>query len=316
MDRGGMQEYFNEVRAYFAPVNRATETGTVFDPSVSFDLYDPPAPWVRLGLVRNFKRVAKSTLGTVRSGPAGVAQMQYRKLVDARVSLDFCEWGKLQMALAAGSQHMNVLDGAGTEVRASGGVAKPGQPVLAGSTATQILLDPAVVGDYSVGELVVVDVDYAAGMTDLGTGITGDVAGTSAQLDSDAVRRVSFNVGCVSSITPTGLQLNAPLLGGAPANGARLQKVVGYVDHEGATFFQEWSAVFALEEVSGGRVYFHYPRLQAASPAEETVAGLASGLNTTLLHAEFAALASTDANDGESVVCYRSFIPAPATPEY
>ena len=38
MERAGMQEYFGEVRAYFAPVNRATETGTVFDPSVSFDL--------------------------------------------------------------------------------------------------------------------------------------------------------------------------------------------------------------------------------------------------------------------------------------
>jgi hypothetical protein len=311
-----MQEYFNEVRAYFAPVNRATETGAVFDPSVSFDLYDPPAPWVRLGLVRNFKRVAKSTMGTVRTGPAGVAQLQYRKLVDARVSLDFCEWGKLQMALAAGSQHMNALDSAGTQARASGGVAKPAQPVLAGSTATQILLNPAVLSGYSVGELVVVDVDYAAGMTDLGTGVTGDVAGAGAQLDSDAVRRVSFNIGCVSSITATGLQLNAPLLGGVPANGAKLQKVVAYVDHEGATFFQEWSAVFALEEVSGGRVYFHYPRLQAASPAEETVEGLAGGLNTTLLHAEFAALASTDANDGESVVCYRSFVPAPATPGY
>ena len=316
MERVGMQEYFDEVRAYFAPVNRATETGTVFDPSVGFDLYNPPAPWVRLGLVRNFKRVAKSTMGTVRSGPAGVAQLQYRKLVDARVSLDFCEWGKLQMALAAGSQHMNVLQSAGTQARASGGVAMPGQPVLAGSTATQILLNPAVLSNYAAGELIVVDVDYAAGMTDLGTGVTGDMAGASAAMDSDAVRRVSFNVGCVSSITATGLQLNAPLLGGAPANGARLQKVVAYVDHEGASFFQEWSAVFALEEVSGGRVYFHYPRLQAASPAEETVAGLASGLNTTLLHAEFAAMVSTDANDGESVVCYRSFVPAAATPAY
>jgi hypothetical protein len=288
----------------------------VFDPSVSFDLYNPPAPWVRLGLVRNFKRVAKSTLGTVRRGPAGVAQLQYRKLVDARVSLDFCEWGKLQMALAAGSQHMNVLESAGTQARASGGAAQPGQPVLAGSTATQILLDPSVLSNYAVGELIVVDVDYAAGMTDLGTGVTGGVAGTSAQMDIDAVRRVSFNVGCVSSITAVGLQLNAPLLGGAPSDSARLQKVVAYVDHEGATFFQEWSAVFALEEVSGGRVYFHYPRLQAASPAEETVEGLASGLNTTLLHAEFTAMASTDANDGEGMVCYRSFVPAPATPAY
>jgi hypothetical protein len=170
--------------------------------------------------------------------------------------------------------------------------------------------------NYSVGELVVVDIDYAASITELGTGITGGVAVAGGQLDADAVRRVSFNVGCVAAITATGLQLDAPLLGGAPANGAKLQKVMAFVDREGASFFQEWSALFALNETSGGQVYFYYPRLQAASPAEETTTALASGVNSTLLHAEFAALASTDANDGENVVCYRSYVPAPGTPVY
>ena len=316
MERAGMQEYFGEVRAFFAPVNRTTETGTVFDPSVSFDLKNPPSPWVRLGLVRNFKRLDRSTMGTVRTGAAGVTQVQFRSLVDARVSLDFCEWGKLQMALAASSQHMNVLETNGAQPRASGGIAKPGQPVMAGSSATQILLNPSVLSNYAVGELVVVDVDYAAGISDFGTGITGGLASTNFQVDADAVRRVSYNVGCVSAITATGLQLDAALLGGTPASGASVQKVMAFVDREGASFFQEWSALFALEQASGGRVYFHYPRLQTAAPAEETVATLASGLNSAWLHAEFAAMASTDANDGEIVVCYRSYIPAPATPAY
>ena len=306
----GVQEYFGEVRAYFAPVNRTTETGTVFDPSLGFDPNNPPSPWVSLGLVRNFKRVAKSTMGTLRSGPAGVAQAQFRNLTDARVSLDFCEWGKLQMALAARSQHMNVLESAGTAARASGGVAKPGQPVLPGSSASQVLLDPSVLSNYTVGELVVVDVDYAAGITDLGTGITGGVASAGAALDADAVRRVSYNVGSVAAITSAGLQLGASLLGGTPASGARVQKVMAFVDREGASFFQEWSALFALEETGGGQVFFYYPRLQAAAPAEETTTALATGVNSILLHAEFAALVSTDANDGESVVCYRSYIPS------
>ena len=316
MERAAMQEYFGEVRAYFAPVNRATESGTVFDPSVSFDLDAPPAPWVPLGAVRNFKRIAKFAMGTVRSGAAGVPQSQYRKLTDARVSLDFCEWGKLQMALAASSQHMNVLESTGASPRASGGVADPGQAVLAGSSATLIMLDPAALGNYAAGELVVVDVDYASGMTELGTGITGGVTTAGVQLDSDAVRRVSYNVGRVSAITASGLQLNAPLLGGVPLDGAKVQKVVGFVDHEGGGFVQEWSAVFALEEVSGGRVYFYYPRLQAAIPAEETVAAVAAGVSTTLLHAEFAAMGSTDGNSGENVVCYRTYIPANGTPAY
>jgi hypothetical protein len=311
-----MQEYFGEMRAYFAPVNRVTETGTVFDPSAVFNMGTPPAPWLHLGLVRNFKRIAKSTMGAVRTGAAGVTQMQFRKLVDARVSLDFCEWGKLQMAVAASSQHMNVLESDGTQPRASGGSAKPGQPLLAPSTASLILLDASVLGNYSVGELIVVDVDYAAGMTDLGTGITGGVALASVQLDCDAVRRVSYNVGCVAAVTANGLQLDAPLPGGAPASGARVQKVVGFVDREGASFLQEWSALFALEEESGGQVFFYYPRLQSSAPAEETVTAVGSGLSAACLHAEFAAMAATDANDGETVVCYRSSIPAAGTPAY
>ncbi len=136
MERAGMQEYFGEVRAYFAPVNRMTETGTVFDPSLSFDLTNPSSPWVQLGPGAQLQARGQVDHGDgeERSGGSG-ADAVSRKQIDARVSLDFCEWGKLQMALAASSQHMNVLESAGTQSRASGGVAKPGQPVLAGSTA-------------------------------------------------------------------------------------------------------------------------------------------------------------------------------------
>jgi hypothetical protein len=311
-----MQEYFGEVRAFFAPVNRATETASIFDPSLGFNPAAPAAPWVGLGRVRNFKRMVKSTLGTVRTGVSGTAQTQFRKQLDARVSLDFCEWGKLQMALAAGSQHMNVLESAGTQAKASGGMAKAAQPLAAGSTAALIVLPAAVLPNYSVGELVVVDVDYAAGMTELGTGIIGGFAANGAALDCDAVRRVSFNVGCVAAVTATGLQLDAPLLGGAPTAAAKVQKVVGFVDREGASYLQEWSALFVMEESSGGQLCFYYPRLQAASDGEETVMALGSGVGSNLLHAEFEALSIVDANDGESVVCYRSYVPAAGTAAY
>jgi hypothetical protein len=318
MQRSGLQQYFGEVRAYFAAVNRSSETGTVFDPSGGFNMDTPPSPWVSLGAVRNFKRTAKQTMGALRTGTQGVAQTQFRTMVDARVSLDFCEWGKLQMALAASSQHMNVLESAGTAAKASGGEAKPGEPVLAASTASLILVSQASLVNYSVGELVVVDVDYVAGATALGTGITGGVASSapSSQMDADAVRRVSFNVGCIAAVTSTGLQLDAPLLGGAPSSGAKVQKVVAFLDREGASFLQEWSAIFAVKEASGGQVLYYYPRLQAAAPAEETIGKLGSEVNSLSLHAEFAALAAADANDGESVVCYRTLIPAANVPAY
>ena len=209
-----------------------------------------------LGLVRNFKRVAKSTMGTLRSGPAGVAQAQYRNLTDARVSLDFCPVGQAADGVGGELQHMNVLESADTQARASGGVAKPGQPVLPGSSASQILLDPSVLSNYTVGELVVVDVDYAAGTTDLGTGITGGVASAGAELDADAVRRVSYNVAPVAAITSAGLQLGASLLGGTPASGARVQKVMAFVDREGASFFQEWLALLRWRKPAAARCSF------------------------------------------------------------
>ena len=39
------------------------------------------------------------------------------------------------------------------------------------------------------------------------------------------------------------------------------------MDREGGSYFQEWSAVFALPEDSGGRIFFYYPRLQVMSGA-------------------------------------------------
>jgi len=136
-----------------------------------------------------------------------------------------------------------------------------------------------------------------------------------AQLDCDAVRRVSFNVGAVAAVTATGLQLDAPLL-------EAFRRV--------ARDCRRWSLSSIARVPASSRngqrclrwsrraaaVYFHYPRLQTASPAEETMAELASGLHTTLLHAEFAAMASVDANDDETVVCYRSAVPAAGTPAY
>ncbi|MDR3765009.1 MAG: hypothetical protein P4M01_13040, partial [Acidobacteriota bacterium] len=162
---------------------------------------------------------------------------------------------------------------------------------------------------------IVVDVDYAGISGALGTGITGGTGNTST-MDVDAVRRVSFNVGCVTQVTSTALVLDAPLAGGAPASTAKVQQVLGFVDREGASFQQEWSAVFALEQANGGQVFFYYPRLQAAYGAEESADKMGAEVNLLGLHAEFAALAAVDANDGESVVCYRTLLPAANVPAY
>ncbi len=115
-------------------------------------------------------------------------------------------------------------------------------------------------------------------------------------------------------MTPTGLTLAAPLPGGAPAAGAKLQAVTGFVDREGGSFYQEWSALFLMQGSQGERIFFHYPRLQTMSGAEEAIAPLngkdRNGQSRVSLKGQFLALPVTDPLDGERVVCYRSFLPA------
>src|SRR5579862_367001 len=109
--RAAMVPITRRARAYFAPVDRGTETAAVFDPAKAgtFALDAPPAPWIDLGWVDNMKRICETKTQTIQAGPAGAPMMQLRGPIEAALEFDFREWGKLQMALAGGSEHMNVL---------------------------------------------------------------------------------------------------------------------------------------------------------------------------------------------------------------
>src|SRR5438270_1198533 len=100
-----------DIRAYFAPVNRATGTPTIFDPAQqgAFALDAPPAPWISLGVISGFKRSSSTKNLAACGGKKAACAAQFRKQLEARVQFDFREWGKLQMALACGAQQMNVL---------------------------------------------------------------------------------------------------------------------------------------------------------------------------------------------------------------
>jgi hypothetical protein len=93
-----------------------------------------------------------------------------------------------------------------------------------------------------------------------------------------------------------------------------LQAVTGFVDRDGGSFYQEWSALFVMEGSQGERIFFYYPRLQTMSSAEEASTPLSgksqSGQARVLLKGNYMALPVTDPLDGEHVVCYRSFLPA------
>lgn len=304
------------VRGYFAPVNRAAQTPVVFDPSEqgNFSLDTPPAPWISLGWIHEFTRTAGSKTAAVLTGiPAGALE-QVRESLEARVSFEFLSWTKLTMALATGSQHMNVLASvSGASPSADGAQAIPALTPQSGSTATFIALDTADAAKFTTGSVIALDLDYTGQTGFVGSPVSGAYV-RQALTDVDYIRRVTYNVAYVSQVNSTGLELAGPLPSGIPMAGAKLQQVTGFVDREGGCFYQEWSALFVMEGSQGERIFFHYPRLQTMASAQEMALPLdgknKEGMARIALKGQFIALPVTDLLDGERVVCYRSFLPA------
>ena len=311
---GAVAPVTRRVRAYFAPVNRAAGVPTVFDAAQmgAFALDAPPAPWMDLGWCSKFARKSETKVGALTTGAPAVVQSQVRTQVEATVQLEFESWGKLQLALAAGSQQMNLLrTTSGAAANGSGGVAAAAVPLIAGSTATSLNVGATAAAQFRVGDLVAVDVDYVAQIGFVGSGVSAAYVGSPAMVAGDInyVRRVSLNVGRVVAIAAGVLQLGGALVAGAPAAGMQVSPLVGFVDREGGGFFQEWSGLFVMDGEQGDRVIYHYPRLQAMQGAAEVAEVLAAPLERVKLAGGFRALPVKDANDGETVLCFRSYLP-------
>jgi hypothetical protein len=207
---------------------------------------------------------------------------------------------------------MNLLaTTAAAPANGSGGTAAAAIPLAAGSTSTSLNVGAAST-DFSVGDLVAVDLDYTGQVGFVGSGVSGAYVSSYAAVNGDVnyVRRVSLNVGRVIAIANGVLQLGAALLAGAPAAGMQVSRLIGFVDREGGSWFQEWSALFVMEGEQGDRVIYHYPRLQPMQGAVESAEVLAGTLERVRLAGAFRALPVKDANDGETVVCFRSYLPA------
>jgi len=304
------------VRAYFAPVNRATQTPVLFDPATqgAFSLDAPPPPWIGLGWIQDFTRKPGSKTSPVLTGIPAATLVQVRETLQAQVGVQFLSWTKLTMALATGSQHMNLLAPAsGAAPAADGARATAAVSLQSGSTASFVALAATDAATFVPGSIIALDVDNTGQTGFVGSPVAGAYI-RQALPDVDYIRRVTFNVGLVVQVNSTGLMLAEPLPGGAPAAGVKLQAVTGFVDREGGSFYQEWSALFVMEGSQGERIFFHYPRLQTVSGAEEAALPLSgknqNGQARVLLKGQFLALPVTDPLDGERVLCYRSFLPA------
>ncbi|HEV3150088.1 MAG TPA: hypothetical protein VGY94_04000 [Acidobacteriaceae bacterium] len=288
------------VRGYFAPVNRLTATPTVFDATTvaSFDPDAPPAPWVDLGWLSGFARTSGTKLQVVESGAPGTVLLQGRQSIGATVSMTFERWSKLTMALTCGAQQTNVL-AAGTN---------PVTITAASSTAT-FLSTPNVAGTIQAGDMIAVDADYNGQTSYLGAGASAAYLATAIGSDVNWIRRMTLNVGRVTAVTGTGLQLAEPLLAGVPAQGMQAQQIVALQDREGGTFFHEWSGLFCMQGEQGDALFFYYPRLQTSGGPAETVVPLTAPLSQLLLNGHFVALPVVDPTDGSQVCCYRTYLP-------
>jgi hypothetical protein len=288
----------------------------IFDPTEQgrFSLDAPPAPWISLGWIQEFTRKAASKTAAVLTGIPAAALEQVRETLEAQVNLEFLSWTKLTMALATGSQHMNLLAPAnGAAPAADGAQATSAVTTIAGSTASFVALAASDAAKFVAGSIIALDADYAGQTGYVGSPVSGAYI-RQALTDVNYIRRITFNLALVLQVTTTGLTLAEPLPNGAPPAGSKLQAVTGFVDREGGSFYQEWSALFVMEGSQGERVFFYYPRLQTTAGAQEATLPLdgknKNGLARMALKGQFLALPVTDPLDGERVVCYRSYVPA------
>lgn len=288
------------VRGYFAPVNRLTATPTLFDATTvaSFDPDAAPAPWVDLAWIGGFTRTSETKLQVVESGAPGTVLLQGRQSIGATVSMTFERWSKLTMALTCGAQQTNVLE--------SG--ANPVAITAVSSTAT-FLSTPNGAGTIQAGDMIAVDADYTGQTGYVGAGASAAYLATAISSDLHWIRRMTLNVGRVTAVTATGLQLAEPLLAGVPTQGMQAQSVVALQDREGGTFFQEWSGLFFMQGEQGDALFFYYPRLQTMGGPAETLVPLAAPLSQVLLSGRFIALPIIDSMDGSQVCCYRTYLP-------
>jgi len=302
------------VRAYVAPIDRNTGASMPFDPSAQgeFDLDLPPVPFVDLGWVENFQRSSATQYQTLRTGPQSTLTAQFRAQFDASVEFDLPNWGKLQMALAGGGQQINVLaTPMSSPLESSGGIPVPAVYVQDDASVYELPLTADALTNFQAGDMVAVDWDYKGQAGYVGSGAAGAYIATGLDAAShvDLIRRVTFNVSRVSGVTANSLMLGERLIGGAQP-GMGVQKIAALLDREGGSYFQEWAALFVVVGNTGGRACFYYPRLQAAASTTEVQHEIEKPLFSNMLHAKLRAMPSVDPNDGETVLCYRSYFPA------
>lgn len=343
------------MRAYFAPFNQAfavtqldsSKGATIFDMIVTGKFVDgasgPPAGWVDLGYIRNFRFTPQGKIGSVVAGYRGVIKAKYRAEIGDKFGFIFGEYTHMAVRIAAGTQVFNLVDStasastvgplssSGTPALAMGASGYVAAGAVAGYVGEPTLYVPAGSGSFAVGQYIVCDQDYNG--TDFG--YVGDAGvnvfqGAVSATEVDFIRKTSDYVACIKAVVSgaapgqDALILTKKFVGGgnnpnaltantAPTAGAKIQKIHGYATRQGGTTISEWSAIFLLDTIDASQIIFYYPRV---SP--DVYGGLpgtnlqnATSMQTYELECSFDALAFDDPIDGETVTSYQAYLPKP-----
>lgn len=323
-------------RGYFAPYNIALGSGqanTVLGPQIldlqtqgPFNTNAPPAGWVDLGWIKDFKLTPASKIGQVRSGYRGAVRAQYRGEVGETFEFKFREAARMQFKIAVGSNPFNLLFGAIPSTAgplSASGAPKTSMVSYSAVGPTLTVTSSTAISVSGNGEYIVADLDYLTSQTGI-VGAAGIPVQPGQVTDIDYIRKTSDFVSRVVSVTGNVLTLDQPFVGGgsglttaptSPPAGSNVQRISGWAVREGGTFISEWSALFVLDTIDSAQIAIYYPHvsisqfkdinawtLENAGTTDET----GYDLDTTM-----EALAFDDPIDGETVVGYKSFYPRP-----
>ncbi len=343
----GWRAFFAPFNNQLAVSQSSTSLGpTIYDLLVSGKLIDtvlqPVSGWFDLGWVKNFKFTPGSKIGNVSSGYRGAIRAKYRAETGEKFSMDFAEYTRTALTIASGSQVFNCIATTVSTPSTSGPLSSSGTTAIAmgasgyvasGSVTNYVgsptLYVPAGSGAlFPAGSYIVCDQDYNG----TSFGFVGDAGANvfqGAVTSVDFIRMTSdYVAGVVAVVTGGGggdaLILSNPFIGGgnaplgttpntAPTAGAKVQKILGYVTREGGTFIKEWSALVVMDTMDRNQILFYYPRVAPDEFGGYNTANLqnATALQQSDLTASFDALAFDDPLDGETVVRYAAYYPAP-----
>lgn len=323
---------------------------TIYDLIVSGRFLDlstnPLGNWYDLGYVKNFKFTPQTKRGNIITGYRGVIRAKYMAETGEKISCTFGEYSRTTLRLVTGTQVFNLIKTTNVTPSLVGPLSSTGTAAVAmgasgylptggatGPTAgLPTLCVPAGSGAlFPALSMIVCDQDYNG----TSFGFVGDAGANvfqGAVTDVDFIRKTSDYVNGVASVVSNAfagqdaLILTAPFVGGGqaaagstpnygPTAGAKVQAITGYASREGGSAIQEWSALFVLDTIDASQLLFYYPRI---SP--DTFTGIpgtnlqnATSMQSYDLDGSWDALAFDDPLDGETVVCFRAYLPHPGT---